>query len=674
MRITIRVDEMRFLLLLTLSISWSISAVAQPTPKEIKNISGLKVKSVNSFQNSTKLFRIATSEAAGIWSNEENKVIIWQLQDVQPTPISDSLFTYSDAEGHGLVNSLTGKILVKSPSRIHITPTPFAEYFTLFSSHIIGFINTKTSKLYTVNENRPKQQKVLGDDDITYCVYNPKEDRITASEDRDIFGDPQFMFLSVFKSGSAIIVSSAFMETKSTIYDAVSGTEINQVEGYLEAFANGYYTRDYNFTYYNREFKPTYKNIEKSGFNVAQFRDLFDGRIEAVRYIDQYQYQINMLGMEGIFDVYEGSFVTDLYDTLIEVGPNYFIGGNEFFVGKNQKYGLYNDRYGEILRPKYKNIEFRAFQNGDYGYHTENELRKFSKNLRQYERFNTSGFKMQPLEMWEEKFQNQSMILSMLKSINENYILLSFRTTEADVHDLIHGGSQTLYKTNSGIYDLKHQGWVMGKKHSVSLIGDKYFTENVETSYENWKTTEVYDESMQPLYPENISGATFFYGGFLITINKDWELIAVDPSSLETKKVLGKVDRLHQDFRFIDNYLCLGHNRFSNQKELIGFDILQVITPELELINRKGFGFIKYIGDELVVVGNTDSNIEGDLNLYKRFYNPEKMAIYDLSSRKFLTDWYKNIWEYEGVVNFVGLANETPININIELVRKHFSK
>ena len=115
MRITINVHAMRFLLLLILSITFSISGVAQPSPKEIKQLSGLKVKSVNPFQNSKKLFRIETSEASAIWNNEEKQVIIWQLQDVQTTPISDSLFTYSDSEGHGLVNSLTGKILSKKP-------------------------------------------------------------------------------------------------------------------------------------------------------------------------------------------------------------------------------------------------------------------------------------------------------------------------------------------------------------------------------------------------------------------------------------------------------------------------------------------------------------------------------------------------------------------------------
>ncbi len=639
------VASILLLMLTFISYGQDLKAIKKSiTDKGVKTVEVLPLEDAN-------IYYYTTNKGDGIWDDDRKQVILRNAKFSGKSPDHPKWFLYTKNGSYGIFDRLTNNILMESVRTIKVHTTPMEQIKLLFAGETVGLYDSVSGKSLFINwAALPKENLETQLNDDATLSFNSEQSSLMYFAETEVFGDPTFVSFSLTRLGNNFRGFYSGFSNRSYMYNKL-GDFLRDVSGEVQRWDKGFIVQGYStISYYNYAMKTLFDRVPIDQHNLEHFQTLFDDRISEVKSVTDGRYLVKIDGLQGFYNVVTRKFDSEVFKDIIKIGTNIYWGGTSWYTQGEAGYGLYNSLHGELLRPKYEIIEFRALSDGNYGYRADNELRVFN--------IVKKALKRQPLQLWHDTLSLRSIIIHHL-SVKGNQLILSLRRTSADTHDYRYG-TMTYYETGSGVYDISAEKWLIQPTyHTFTPYGDYFVALSPGNSNYTWTETAFFDEELWPISAQPM-GVSFIYKGQVITRTDDWHLVAMDIYNNYILKDLGKVDYVPEDFRLVDDYLFLGHNEYLRDKSLRWFDIGMVITPDLQLLKSDEYVFRDYLGTDFMLIGMVpkDFKKESVTDFYRRKFTPEKYAILDLRTNLIATDWYDKI-SVENSAATLSIGDET---------------
>ena len=657
---------MKSLIIFLLLLFTGFTSSAQSDLKAIKKQIPVKgIKAIEQVNFAKELYIYRAKNDTGVWNNNLGKIILNHLIDIFPDSVYEKWVDYNTSNAYGIYDLSKDQSVLSSPTAFYTTASLDSNFMLIMSPDVYGMIDLQRMACYVINKNNPPttiqsffdEQADNGYESYsTGCSYDPEHQSFY------YYGyesDGIQNMLTVKNLDDYLIENQSGYVYGMKVHQQSTGElKLDMYGGDIQKWKGGYALVSQNITYFDHDFKPIFEDIAQDEYTLEHFKTLFDDKITKVDYAGDGIYKCKTDGKYAFFSILPIKRISDWYDYIFYIGKDIYTNGESYYTVNNDHFGLYNTWRGVELDAKYHLIEMQIFNDTTCAYRADDEL----LYLRSHNGWSKYWVKDSVMNKWSDSMKKNSMVINHL-SVKDSLLILSLRACEPDIHDYSYG-TETTYEDGSGVLNLNTKKWVIEPEyHSFLPFKGYYITSDVGSSYRNWTKTQILDENFKPITDEEFDGA-FIYQNQLIMRNKKWERVVYDVETKKVTKIIGKASAPFEDFLLKDGYLLIGSYNYDRDEGMDGFDIDEIISPDLKLTNNNKFGLIKMLPDELVIIGKYDNISERSYkrDYYGRSQGPEKQAIYDLKKNAIVTPWYNSVYinNYDNTITLD--KQEMPLN------------
>lgn len=631
------------------------------------------------------------------------KIPVENIKQIEAFSLANNLYVFHTSSERGLWDHRQEKIIYQSD--VWFLPSSDSTVISIVGPETIGFLDLTTYQVCSVNPRASPDtvliKKEMENGAVDQCVFYAKEKTLLFgigeiyegeievypgdNSEEDFGGEWGMEYYYDFGDYLRLEwLLDEYVLGDRHLYSIQTGKLIREdLSGF--SIINDHFIFSENpmdsATVYDKEFNLVFENIGPGQFEANHFQRLIDPSISKAEYIMGGIYLCHYTsGQLRFYDSWLMKPLSGFYDWVSSPRYNFLEKGYEFFTGKDSGFGLFNTWDQETIKPKYKNIELRAFYDGSFGYRAGNKLHPIRKNftgLYTYAGDEING----PYELtsWNDSLERESLIITHL-GIQGEHLVISIRATTGDTHDQSHY-TRTDFLDGSGVFSLADSTWLIEPKyHSITPYKEHYLAMEITSVYPNSSSlqTTILNTDFEPITDRGF-GYTFIYKGMLIFRDGD-EYIQYDLENNSLTR-LGEMNEINADFKLIDGYLVIGDNNYRRgklikesdcihddcyEKIFKGMDISDVVTPAGKLVNVPvdRFRFKEYVGDDLMIIGRIKKNSPDDTHLHLQ--KIDAYAVFDLRSGNLISPWYTSIEKAGGNLKF----NQT---VPLKEVRRHFS-
>ena len=664
-------------LLLFLSLAISAISFSQLNLKKIKKEIPIKgIKEMSIVEGTENLIFYRSKKEDGIWDNNKKKIIAKGIKETEILALNKEWIRIDIGSVHKLYDHINSRELLVSRNKFEFQKSQRDNLLLVTAPSLIGIYHKDRKELCLHKSTSEditfyKDSIALswGEMARTSLTYIAKDQQFYLEE---YLGDGVYGGWSANEMDGYIIERSGSGMYNLRISNPNSGTELFSGNGHLFKWSGGYgVNHSREVSYFDKDFNVMIESTNYEKFSVNEFEKIVGNGIIDVKHIVGGLFYLENNNGVFLYSLSSEEQVTKHCDQIFLAGQDVLISGYSAFLYSEGKVGFYHTN-GFTLEPKYSSVELRMIQDGSFGYKADNEFYGFKRtgDYGYYAEFNEQK------SVWNEDLEFASTIYNHV-SVSKNRLIVSLRICDPDTHDSAFG-TNTKYEGGSGVYDIQNQRWLLRNYHYITPFQGYYVATKAGSSYKNWLKAEIYDGNFNLLNKDELASPKF-YKGKLFVRNKKYDLVEYDIKTQKEIKVIGDSESPYDDYMYYKGYLFMGSANYNPRDEhhYSGFEILSILTPNLELIPHKGMGFYKLLGDGLIVMGKyvEERNYGRDWNGNPK--DPEQMAIIDIYTGKKITSrWYREIYEYDDKITLVWVENderkfeEVPLN----KLRDHLKK